>query len=41
MRSIIAKGENGWEMTADYEPTVPFMGNLYLTMQFKKTVVIN
>jgi hypothetical protein len=38
---IIAKGENGWEMTADYEPTVPFMGNLYLTMQFKKTVVIN
>jgi Domain of unknown function (DUF4845) len=37
----ITKGENGWEMTADYEPTVPFMGNLYLTMQFNKTVVIN
>ena len=37
----IKKGERGWEMTADYEPTVPFMGNLYLTMQFKKTVVIN
>ena len=37
----IAKGENGWEMTADYEPTVPFIGNMFLTMSFKKTVVIN
>ncbi len=38
---LIAKGENGWEMTADYEPTVPLFGNLYLTMTFNKTVVIN
>jgi Domain of unknown function (DUF4845) len=38
---IIKKSDAGWEMTADYEPTVPLMGNLYLTMQFKKTVVIN
>jgi len=38
---IIKKGDAGWEMTADYEPTVPFIANLYLTMQFNKTVVIN
>jgi len=36
----VAKGENGWEMTADYEKTVPVFGNLYLLMSFKKTVVI-
>ena len=37
----IKKGSGGWEMTVDHEPTVPFIGNLYLTMSFKKTVVIN
>ena len=37
----IAKGDAGWEMTADYEPTVPLFGNLYLTMVFKETVAIN
>jgi len=37
----VAKGDNGWEMTADYEATVPMFGNLYLLMAFKKTVVID
>lgn len=37
----IVKGENGWEMTADYESNVPFIGNLSLTMDFNNTVVIN
>jgi hypothetical protein len=38
---VIAKGDKGWEMTADYETTAPMFGNLYLLMSFKKTVVIN
>jgi hypothetical protein len=37
----VAKGENGWEMTVDYEATEPMFGNLYLTLAFKKTVDIN
>jgi hypothetical protein len=37
----IVKGENGYEMTADYEKTVPLFGNLFLTMTFKKMVAIN
>ena len=37
----IAKGENGWEMTADYEKTVPLFGNLFLTMTFKRAVAFN
>ena len=37
----LAKGENGWEMTADYEKPVPLFGNLFLLMEFKKSVVIN
>ena len=37
----IAKGENGWEMTADYEQTADMFGNLALLMKFKKTVVIS
>ncbi len=36
----IEKGENGWEMTTDYEAVEPMFGNLYLLMQFKKTVPI-
>jgi hypothetical protein len=38
---VINKGEQGWQMTADYETTTPMFGNLYLLMSFKKTVVIN
>jgi hypothetical protein len=39
---IISKGEEGkWQVQADYEKTVPVFGNLYLTMSFDKTVVIN
>jgi hypothetical protein len=38
---LVAKGGNGWEMTADYETTVPMFGNLFLTMSFKNTVGIN
>jgi hypothetical protein len=37
----IAKGENGIEMTADYEKTVPLFGNLFLTLTFKRTVAVN
>jgi hypothetical protein len=36
----VTKGENGWVMAADYEKTVPVFANLYLLMQFKKSVVI-
>ena len=38
---VITKEEAGWMMTADYEKTVPFFGNLFLTMSFNKSVVIN
>ena len=37
----ITKGDTGWEMTAEYDSTIPLFGNLYLQMQFNKTVVIN
>jgi len=37
----IAKGDAGWQMTADYEKAVPMFGNLFLLMEFKQTVVIN
>lgn len=36
----VTKGERGWEMTADYESTVPMFGNLHLLMAFNKTVVV-
>jgi hypothetical protein len=38
---IVTKEDAGWTMTADYEKTVPMFGNLYLTMSFDKSVVIN
>ena len=38
---IIAKADEGWSMTADYEKAVPMFGNLHLLMVFKTTVVIN
>jgi hypothetical protein len=38
---VIAKGEGGWTMTADYEKTVPMFANLHLLMVFKTTVPIN
>jgi hypothetical protein len=38
---IVTKADAGWTMTADYEKTVPMFGNLYLTMAFNKSVVIN
>jgi hypothetical protein len=37
----VKKGAKGWEIIADYEKTAPMFGNLYLLMEFKKTVVIN
>jgi len=37
----IAKADAGWTMTADYEKTVPMFGNLFITLAFKKSVVIN
>ncbi len=37
----IIKVETGWQVTADYETTVPLFGNLFLTMAFEKTVIIN
>jgi hypothetical protein len=38
---IVAKGDAGWSMTADYEKTVPLFGNLHLLIAFNTTVVIN
>jgi hypothetical protein len=38
---VIAKGDTGWSMTADYEKVVPLFGNIHLLMVFKSTVVIN
>ena len=39
---VITKNETGaWQVQADYEKTVPMFGNLFLTMTFEKTVVIN
>ena len=37
----VAKGDTGWQMTADYEKAVPLFGNLHLLMVFNSTVVIN
>jgi hypothetical protein len=37
----VTKEDAGWTMTADYEKTVPMFGNLFLTMAFNKSVVIN
>jgi len=41
MEIQIAKGENGWSITADYEALVPMFGNLHLLMAFKNSVDIN
>jgi hypothetical protein len=39
---VITRNETGgWQVQADYEKTVPLFGNLFLTMSFEKTVVIN
>jgi len=38
---VVIKGDAGWQMTADYEKTVPMFGNLHLLMVFNTTVVIN
>jgi hypothetical protein len=38
---ILRKGDNGWEMDADYEAVVPLFGNMNLLLTFKETVVIN
>ncbi len=37
----VARGADGWTMTADYEKTVPLFGNLHLLMAFNQTVTIN
>ncbi len=36
----VERGENGWQMSCDYESVVPMFGNLYLLMEFKNTVPI-
>jgi hypothetical protein len=38
---IVARGENGWAMAAEYEAVVPLFGNLHLLMDFKTTADIN
>lgn len=38
---LIAKGANGWSMTADYESIAPMFGNLHLLLVFKSSVDIN
>ena len=39
--SKIKRGDQGWQMTAQYEETAPMFGNFYLLMAFNSTVVIN
>ena len=36
----ITKGEGGWDVSSEYETTVPMFGNLYLLMDFTETVHI-
>jgi uncharacterized protein DUF4845 len=36
----IAKGNDGYTVTADYDAEQPFAGNLYLLVKFKKSVLI-
>jgi len=36
----VTKGENGWEMSANYEQEAHLFGNLNLLMKFDKSVVI-
>lgn len=36
----VAKVEGGWDMTAAYDAEVPLFGNLYLVLDFNKTVKI-
>ncbi|HYJ42532.1 MAG TPA: DUF4845 domain-containing protein [Steroidobacteraceae bacterium] len=38
---VVTKADAGWTMTADYEKTLPMFGNLYITLVFNKSVVIN
>jgi hypothetical protein len=37
----VTKAEGGWDMTAEYESTVPLFGNLFLTVEFDSTVTVN
>jgi hypothetical protein len=37
----VTKGENGWEIAADYERVVPLFANLHLLVTFKTSVPIN
>ena len=36
----ITKGDAGWEMTAEYTEDAPLFGNMSVSMEFNKTVVI-
>jgi len=36
----VKKGDNGWEMTIDYEAVEPLFGNISLAMAFNKTVAV-
>jgi Domain of unknown function (DUF4845) len=38
---IIKAADGGWQVTADYEKTVPLFGNLFMTMAFEKTVLVD
>lgn len=36
----VRKGDQGWEMTAEYEGTAPLFSNVMIVVAFNKTVVI-
>ena len=36
----VVKAEGGWDMTAQYDSTVPMFGNLFLTMEFVSSVTV-
>lgn len=37
----VSKSEGGWDVSAEYETTVPMFGNLYLLIDFSETVHID
>ena len=37
----VTKGENGWEMSTDYEGVAPLFADAAIVIAFKKTVPIN
>jgi len=37
---VVERGDQGWQMTAEYEGSAPLFSNVLIVIAFKKTVVI-